>query len=98
MCLRENSRRAFCRKFNERRQTVAKIDSNVGDADFYDAEAGLWAQKALCERKSYPMFVPEGGQCPACGRMIFLQGGYSLKDAGNMLITRCPFCSYSFCE
>lgn len=64
----------------------------------YGTQAGIWAQQALCERKGYPVFAPQNGQCPSCGGMIFEPGGYTLQQAGNILITGCPYCQYSFCE
>lgn len=65
----------------------------------FDPAAAAKEQEAYCERHELPMFAPESGICPRCGRSIF-QGpsGISVEEAGRRLITGCPHCDMSFVE
>ena len=39
------------------------------------------------------------GRCYRCGHQIFNEDkGYTLEEAGNFVITGCPYCHYSYCE
>lgn len=61
------------------------------------------AQEEYCEKKNKPMFIPLDGCCDYCHRPLFddafggIYGGLSLEQAGNQLITVCPYCRKSFC-
>ena len=72
----------------------------------FNPKAAVSAQEAYCDEHEQPMFTPYDGQCPRCGRSIFLPTngphgmvyGYSVEYAENHLITGCPHCNYSFVE
>ena len=62
-------------------------------------------QQAYCHRHHVPFFAPPGGYCPHCFENIYTatendqkSPGYSVRRAGETLITSCPFCHWSFCE
>ena len=57
------------------------------------------AQKKACEKQGFPVFAPYDGHCYRCGHQIFGEDkGYTLEEAGNFVITGCPYCHYSYCE
>lgn len=61
-----------------------------------DAEG---AQKQLCDRRGVPVFAPEGGVCPRCGRNVYeVRGFVDVELAGTELLTGCPWCHVSFVE
>lgn len=66
----------------------------------YDRPAAVEAQREYCDEHGLPMFIPENAltHCPSCGKNIFGYGGITVREAGERLITGCPFCSFSFCE
>ena len=63
----------------------------------YDRIKAIEAQKAYCDQHDAPNFAGEG-YCYHCGRDVYGEGGYTVEDAQNRLITRCPWCNTSFCE
>lgn len=63
-------------------------------------ELCVTAQKNYCNEKHKPLFIDHDGRCGYCGRDIFSPtlGGYKLEQAGNTLITSCPYCRKTFCD
>lgn len=65
------------------------------------------AQVRFCERNGYLLFAPRSGYCYKCGRNIYeplksragdIIPGYTVEQAGHMLITYCPFCHMSYID
>jgi len=63
----------------------------------YNAIKAHEAQTKYCKGKNYPHFAPSQF-CYACRRDIYSEGGYSVEEAGESLITGCPFCMRSYCD
>lgn len=51
------------------------------------------AQEKYVEEEKLPLFAPEEGLC-ICGKQIYNR--ISLEEAGNELITYCPYCSMAY--
>jgi hypothetical protein len=67
----------------------------------YSTEQAIQAQAMYCEIHKLPFFAPGYGTrgcCPHCHNPIFIIGGISVEEAGETLITGCPYCHYSFVE
>lgn len=56
----------------------------------------IQAQKDYCKKNGVPFFAPENGKCWNCRNQIFNR--YSLEEAGNHIITGCPYCHRSYCD
>lgn len=65
------------------------------------------AQARFCERSGYLLFAPRSGYCYKCGRNIYKPfktragdtlPGYTVEQAGHVLITYCPFCHVSYID
>ena len=54
------------------------------------------AQSDYCESHRIPMFAPTNGVCWRCKNNIF--NIITIIGAKSTHITRCPYCSMSFCE
>lgn len=55
------------------------------------------AQVRYCDDNDLPCFAPPDGHCYKCGHQIYGgRFGFTKKQASAMLITYCPYCSYSF--
>jgi hypothetical protein len=54
-------------------------------------------QKKYCTAKKIPMFIPLNGTCYSCNEDIFTHLQTAI-NSDKKLITRCPFCSKSFCD
>jgi len=61
-----------------------------------DTKQKIEAQAKYCRKVRAPMFAPEDGHCYACGRQIYDR--YTVQQAGEHLITGCPYCNRSYCE
>lgn len=55
------------------------------------------AQTEYCKKNNAPHFAPIRF-CFACRRDIYGKNGYSVKGAGECLITGCPLCHRSYCD
>ena len=73
----------------------------------YQPREAADAQKRFCERNGYLLFAPYSGYCFKCGRNIYAPfktragdtlPGYTVEQAGHMLITYCPFCHTSYID
>ena len=75
----------------------------------FDPKKAIEAQDNLCHEKGLPLFPPYDGKCYRCGDNIYKEKhcsggkyhwvmGISVEEAGKKHITRCPHCSYSFCD
>lgn len=64
----------------------------------YNVNESLKAQLKLCNDKKMMCFSPENGTCWHCHLNIYSENGFTTEQAGNELITYCPFCHYSFLE
>lgn len=64
----------------------------------YNIEMACKAQDRYCEEHDAPHFAPHLGVCWSCGRNIYSENGYSVEEAGQKLITGCPFCRRSYCD
>ena len=56
------------------------------------------AQKRYCDQNELPHFAPYDGVCWSCGRNIYDDGGITIDEAANRLITGCPFCNTTFTD
>lgn len=54
-------------------------------------------QKVVCERKDFPHFAPDDGQCWKCHRNIYQNYENRGKD-GSDPVTGCPHCYRSYCD
>ena len=72
----------------------------------FHPEKAAKAQEAYCDEHEVPMFAPRDGICEHCGYNIYMpingsRGtifGITVEEAGNRLITSCPFCNHSFTD
>lgn len=65
----------------------------------FDRGKAIEAQYAYCNKHGKPVFMPTNGNCPKCYWNIFKgPDGVSVEEAGEKLITRCPYCGFSFTE
>lgn len=73
----------------------------------YDTKAAVAAQKKYCEDNNAPFFAPYD-RCYYCNHNIYLPvrspitgevvNGVSVEEAGERLITGCPFCHHSYVD
>jgi len=68
-----------------------------GPVKTYDTIEAHEEQTKYCEEKKAPHFAPHSN-CYSCGRNIYAEGGISVEEARESLITGCPFCHRSYCE
>ena len=54
------------------------------------------AQQEYCTTNGVPMYSPSDGICYYCDKQIYED--IKLEVAESSLITRCPYCHYSFVE
>ncbi len=77
-------------------ETVMEMEHKI--SDLMIEQMCLDAQDAFCKREGVLMFAPANGVCPYCGMQIFGGEGYGILQAARRLITRCPYCSATFCD
>lgn len=77
--------------------TQEAIDETYEDS-LHLPDKAIAAQKAYCEKEGLPLFAPDNGVCWSCNHSIYLNNGYTVKEAKSRWITSCPICHRSFTD
>lgn len=79
-------------------KTFAELMELTRHGEYAKHPRSVAMQMLYCDLHYKPVFIPLDGYCPSCNRNIFDIGGYSVDDAGERLLTCCPYCHKSFCD